>query len=257
VAFGYKVAGIGSRFLAALVDTLIILFLQIVVSIVIIFIIRPYLNDDFNINNPVVALLIGLLSLVAFFFFWGYYILFEMMWNGQSVGKRWVGLRVIKADGTPITLTESIVRNFVRLIDFMPAYYGVGVVTMFINSQSRRLGDLAAGTLVVHDRVAITLESLSMRSNAPSVLRSAATATSAFPVERLTARDLQIAEDFLLRKNDLYNRTVLAQRILENLTTKMELPQSALDGLLTDSNFPEDYVAAIVKAARDHQAAAS
>lgn len=255
VAFGYKVAGIGSRFLAALVDTLIILVLQIVVIIVLIFIIRPFITGDFSISNPVIALVAGLLGLVAFFFFWGYYILFEMLWNGQSLGKRWVGLRVIKADGTPITLTESVVRNFVRLIDFMPAYYGIGVVTMFINSQSRRLGDLAAGTLVVHDRAAITLESLSARAATPSVLRSAVTATTGLPVERLGAQDLQIAEDFLLRKNDLYNRSVLARRILDNLLTKMGLPTTALNGPPSEGDKADEYIAAIVKAARDHEAA--
>ncbi|MEK7327557.1 MAG: RDD family protein, partial [Chloroflexota bacterium] len=103
-------------------------------------------------ESPVIAWLVAIFGLISFAFFWGYYILFEMLWNGQSPGKRWVGLRVIRTDGTPITLTESIIRNLVRLVDFLPAYYGVGVVTMFINEQSRRLGDLAAGTLVVHDR---------------------------------------------------------------------------------------------------------
>ncbi len=102
--------------------------------------------------------IVAILGLISFILLWGYYIFFEILWNGQSPGKRWVGLRVIRIDGTPITLSESIIRNLVRIIDFLPTAYGVGVVTMFINTNSRRVGDLAAGTIVVHDREAKGLE---------------------------------------------------------------------------------------------------
>jgi uncharacterized RDD family membrane protein YckC len=92
--------------------------------------------------------------------FWGYYILFETMWEGQSPGKRALGVRVLKTSGMPIGFLDAVIRNLVRIVDFLPFFYGVGVVTMFISPQSRRLGDLAAGTLVVRERVAITLDSL-------------------------------------------------------------------------------------------------
>src|SRR5215510_11634669 len=101
--------------------------------------------------------------LASFVLFWGYYIFFEMLWNGQTPGKRWVGLRVIRTDGTPITLSESFIRNLTRLVDFLPAAYGIGIISMFLDKQSRRLGDLAAGTLVVHDRAPISIQSLSVK----------------------------------------------------------------------------------------------
>src|SRR5262249_33255826 len=129
------------------------------------------------------AWLLAVFGLVAFAFLWGYYIFFEMAWNGQSPGKRWVGLRVMRLDGTPLTLSESIIRNLVRLVDFLPAYYGVGVVAMFISSQSRRLGDLAAGTVVVHDRAAVTLASLAASAQ---VTPAAGPVVASLPVERLT-----------------------------------------------------------------------
>ena len=219
VIFGYRVAGIGSRFLAALIDSLIILVLQLVVNIGVLLVARFLFGFSLSGSDTGLAWLLGIFGLVAFAFLWGYYIFFEMLWNGQSPGKRRVGLRVMRMDGTPITLSESIIRNLVRLVDFLPAYYGVGVIAMFINSQSRRLGDLAAGTVVVHDRAAVTLESLAAAPAQPSPGPS--TIGNQWPVERLTSRDLEMAEDFLRRRDGLANRAELARRIAQALLARM------------------------------------
>lgn len=177
--------------------------------------------------------------LISFIFLWGYYVFFEMLWNGQSPGKRWVKLRVIRTDGTPITLSESIIRNLVRLVDFMPAYYGVGVIAMFLNDQARRLGDLAAGTLVVHDRAAVTLESLdSGREISGSPLAAPQTTqsqTSEWPVERLTAQDIQLVEDFIRRRHELANRADLAQQIAALLLKRMQIPEESVKAIPAES----------------------
>jgi uncharacterized RDD family membrane protein YckC len=252
VTFGYRVAGIGSRFLAALVDSILIVVLLALTSLLfslLIVILEQTglisLTDAAGGPGRLAAWLAAGLGLLSFVFLWGYYILFELLWNGQSPGKRWVGLRVIRTDGAPITVVESIVRNLVRLIDFLPAYYGVGVVTMFIHSQSRRLGDLAAGTLVVHDRAAITLESL-----APKTAAQVPTATegSALPIERLTNQDLALAEEFLRRREQLANRATLAPQVALALAKRMNLPQEALD-----ASRAEDFISQVVQA---HQARA-
>jgi uncharacterized RDD family membrane protein YckC len=249
VAFGYKVAGIGSRFLAALVDTLIIFVLQVIALLALILFARLFFIDRLDAENPVIAWLVAIFGLISFAFFWGYYILFEMLWNGQSPGKRWVGLRVIRADGTPITLAESTIRNLVRLVDFLPAYYGVGVVTMFINEQSRRLGDLAAGTLVVHDRAAITLDSLTVKPSSIGIPGSATSAVAAtLPVERLTGNEIEMAEDFLRRRHELANRSILARRILQALLEKMDVPASQVSGWQEES-----LIAEIVRASRSRK----
>jgi len=254
VAFGYEVAGIGSRFLAAVVDTLIILALILLVELTLSLIAASFFRDQLLSDSPALVWMAAIFGLVAFALFWGYYIFFEMLWNGQSPGKRWVGLRVIRTDGTPITLAESIVRNLVRLVDFLPAYYGVGVVTMFVNGQSRRLGDLAAGTLVVRDRVAVTLESLAARPAPPApALPSAAGPASlaptspatGWPVERLTSHDLEMAEDFLRRRAQLSNRAALAQRIVQALLKQMNVPLSPMD-----ERQAESLVVEIVQASR-------
>jgi uncharacterized RDD family membrane protein YckC len=221
VIFGYRVAGIGSRFLAALVDTTLIVVLQLVVNLAVLLVARYVFGFSLEGDQTGLAWLLAIFGLIAFAFLWGYYIFFEMLWNGQSPGKRWVGLRVMRMDGTPITLSESIIRNLVRLVDFLPAYYGVGVVAMFISSQARRLGDLAAGTVVVHDRAAVTLESLAAQPARPNAGLRTGAGAGQWPVERLTSRDLEMAEDFLRRRDTLANRSDLARRIAQTLLTRM------------------------------------
>ncbi len=236
VTFGYRVAGIGSRFLAALVDSILIVALigltYFLLGLLILILEQTNvlrLASVFGGERQVVAWLGVGFGLLAFGFFWGYYILFELLWNGQSPGKRWVGLRVIRTDGAPITLVESIVRNLIRLIDFLPAYYGIGVVTMFIHSQSRRLGDLAAGTIVVHDRATITLDSLAMKTTFASVpLTPAPTNGAALPIERLTNQELALAEEFVHRREQFANRAALASQVALALAQKMSLPDEVI-----------------------------
>ncbi len=229
VVFGYEVVGIGSRFLAALVDTTIIALLLIVANILLLFIFL----GGVDIAESVSSFMVALLSLVSFAFFWGYYIFFEMRWNGRSPGKQLVGIRVIRADGTPITLAESIIRNLVRLVDFLPGAYGVGLVTMFIDGKARRLGDLAANTLVVREQTAVSLDSLkkSAASSGSVACRAPGTAereAAKWPVEKLTEADIELAESLLQRYNDLPNGFTLANQILSRLLAQMGLPNNPI-----------------------------
>ncbi len=232
VIFDYEVAGIGSRFLAALVDTLLILALQIVVNLALLLAVRIIAGDVWG-ESTAAMWLIALFGLVSFAFLWGYYVFFEVLWNGQSPGKRWAGLRVIRTDGTPITFVESLIRNLVRVVDFLPAYYGIGVVTMFINAQSRRLGDLAAGTLVVRDRGPVTLESLAARRAAPTrgSLDVAAASGLDLPWERLTNQDIQMVEDFIQRRDQFADPEGVARRIAEALLERMGVPPERVTGI--------------------------
>jgi uncharacterized RDD family membrane protein YckC len=225
VTFDYDVAGIGSRFLAALVDTALIFLLQAIVIGSLILILSLIFSDTSILEIIPSGWILAILGLISFVFFWGYYIFFEILWNGQSPGKRWVGLRVIRIDGTPITASEAIIRNLVRIIDLMPTAYGVGVVTMFINTNSRRVGDLAAGTIVVHDRETKGLGDLSpIRPAMLNTLVSQSDVPEGFPVERLTQYELQIIEEFLVRRKGLSNRLALAQHILKSIVARLEIP---------------------------------
>lgn len=221
VAFGYQVAGLGSRFLATMIDTLLIGVLQFAVILVVLLILRAV--DALGGSDEATGWVIAILGIVATIFYWGYYVFFEMLWNGQTPGKRWVNLRVIRGDGTPITLSESLIRNLARLVDFLPAAYGIGIITMFIDKQSRRLGDLAAGTLVVHDRAPIAIQDLLAKGN---INWEGITKVSVedFPIERLTNKELSLIEDFLRRREHLTHRDQLAVQILNTLYERVGLP---------------------------------
>lgn len=246
VAFGYQVAGIGSRFLASLLDTLIIIFLEFLVVVITLLSLRAF----GQLNATMASWAYAVLGIVGFLFFWGYYIFFEMLWNGQSPGKRWVGLRVIRTDGTPITLSESFIRNLTRLVDLLPAAYGVGIVTMFVDKQSRRLGDLAAGTLVVHDRAPISIKSIGVRRGTNLRMHGLKKISlEDFPIEKVTDDELNLIEDFLLRRDQLTHHETLAVQILSTLHTRLGLPLPAINRIEA-----EDTLLAILQAIQKRQA---
>ncbi len=92
----------------------------------------------------------GLSLLLWFALEWLYPVLFEVFWQGATPGKRQCHLRVLHEDGTPVGWRASVARNLIRAVDFLPFFYGFGLITMLLNRDFKRLGDLAAGTIVVH-----------------------------------------------------------------------------------------------------------
>jgi uncharacterized RDD family membrane protein YckC len=247
VVFGYEVAGIGSRFLAALLDSFLILVLMFIAYLTAGLLMTIIGTDDFG------TAAIAFFGLIAFVILWGYYILFEIIWNGQSPGKRLQGLRVLRQDGTPVSASEATIRNLIRIIDFLPFAYGVGVVTMFINGQSRRLGDLAAGTLVIREKGTITLDSLAESAKAPvDILAEPASLSGTnydFPIEKLANKDIELAEEFLRRRDQLGNREYVARQVARSLYRKMEL-----DWIQTTTLRSEDAIIYIVQTYRQKNA---
>lgn len=229
VIFDYEVAGIGSRFLAAMVDSVLIAIGMVIVNFT-----GLLLMTILGLNEATVgpSIILALLGLVSFLVFWGYYIFFEIIWNGQSPGKRWLRLRVLRIDGMPIAAREAVIRNLARIIDFLPVFYGIGLITMFVNRQDRRLGDFAAGTLVVHEESSITLADLkidaaeikSVGDEGEGALEKA----QPLPVEKLTGEDIQLIEDYLQRRAELRNREYLAGQIARSLFAKMALPAEGI-----------------------------
>jgi len=92
----------------------------------------------------------GLFLFSLFIAEWFYPVLFEIHMNGQTPGKKLVGLRVLCDDGTPVNWSASLLRNLLRVVDFLPMLYGFGIASMLLNRDFKRLGDLAAGTLIVY-----------------------------------------------------------------------------------------------------------
>lgn len=91
----------------------------------------------------------GIILIVIFFLMWGYFVLFEMLWDGSSPGKRIMKLRVVNDDFTPVNFSSSLIRNLLRTADIMPGCYGFAISTMLFNRDNKRLGDIAAKTVVI------------------------------------------------------------------------------------------------------------
>lgn len=135
VEIGLRVAGPVPRLFAAAIDAVIRAVVYVVLAI----------PAGLLGNGGVGLMLVGM-----FLTEWFYPVLFEVLRGGATPGKRQMGLLVLHRDGTPVGWTASIVRNLVRFADFLPIAYGFGLAAMLIDRDFRRLGDLAAGTVVVH-----------------------------------------------------------------------------------------------------------
>lgn len=148
VAVELEVAGLGYRALAWLIDAALLLTFWFTLLFLLTYVLASELARVAELG----PWLQGLLVLGAFATNWLYALLFEALWGGRTPGKRLMGLRVVRLDGSPATPLDLALRNFARGIDFLPAFYAVGVVSMLVSEQGRRLGDRVAGTLVVRDR---------------------------------------------------------------------------------------------------------
>jgi len=223
-------AGIGSRFIALLVDYLI-WFAGLFFVIWIFAFFGPSLHAFSKLSEQwAVALYLFLL----FLFNWGYFTLFEAFWNGHTPGKRVARIRVIQRSGRAIGLFESMARNFIRYIDQIPFFYAVGAIAIFVTRDHQRLGDLAAGTLVVRDRIeegSTTSETTrTFTANlftpaAPTPEPHAAFTVPDHGIAKLSGSDLQVLESFFARRLDmpLGTRQALAHRIASAIQAKSEL----------------------------------
>ncbi len=190
VALDLVVAGIGSRFLAGMLDVAIQIFTLMAIFQTLEFATSP--------NGFVTAGLIVVLFLVAF----GYPVLFELFNHGRTPGKAAAGIRVVKTDGNPIGAAASLIRNLIRLIDgwnpFTVVLFPIGFVAAFCTRHCQRLGDLAAGTLVVRERLVG-----SARTNAGSYLTMPPPPGLNWDVVAVTAEEVFVIRRYLERRSTL------------------------------------------------------
>jgi uncharacterized RDD family membrane protein YckC len=146
IALEFPLAGVGSRFLAIALDSLVQAAAFVVLGLIGL--------GTFTMlgRRSLGSWVLAVLVLAGFVVYYGYYAVFEALWRGQTPGKRAVGLRVIAVSGRPVTIYQSVLRNLVRIVDQLPGLYGVGIVSVLVTSRHQRLGDLAAATVVVHER---------------------------------------------------------------------------------------------------------
>jgi uncharacterized RDD family membrane protein YckC len=194
-------AGIGSRFIAA--------FLDLLVEGAVIFAAALLLGVTGSDRDGVP---LAIFTVVFFLVFFGYDVLFEVRSRGRTLGKRWTGLRVVRTGGQPITFVPSCVRNVMRVVDILPAMYALGMLSIFVTRQNQRLGDLAAGTLIVRERPG----GLQSGDAAPTFARPVA---DGWDVSAVSAQDIGTIRQFLARRGTLASgpREELADELAERL----------------------------------------
>ncbi|MBI4260273.1 MAG: RDD family protein [Actinobacteria bacterium] len=205
VAVRLDVAGLGSRGIALLVDSAIQFGALFVAGLAM---------SGTSGTGPLVTYLV-LLFLVLF----AYHPFCEGITHGRTPGKAAQRLRVVQADGTPVTWGPVLVRNLLRLVDWLPGFYGVGAVAVLATSRSQRLGDLAAGTLVIREH--------HLPAPAPLVLAEDRTGASrAIDVAGLTERDYALVRSFLQRRWEMEPsvRHGLAAQVAGALRARIRAP---------------------------------
>src|ERR1051325_4671711 len=242
VPLHFALASIGNRFIACAIDHTI----QIVglIAIVIVFLI---ISDAADVGHRLVNApkwVIALLVILQFLIINGYFAIFEWIWSGQTPGKRWLKLRVIREDGRPISFFEAVVRNLLRVVDILvPPFYSIGLISVFASERDQRVGDLVAGTVVVREREAEAPEFAEVFASPvsdPALRRSWKPAPFAADVNLLTEAEIQVVESFLRRRWDLkdYPRQWMAWRvampILFKLRPQYDLATFSYEGFLEE-----------------------
>lgn len=153
IAFRYELAGLGSRCLAVCID----LVIQFAILAAILW--GLYYVGSRQENRPISphdddlarSFAIGLIVFVIFMIFYGYHILFEAFWNGQTPGKKMIGIRVVRDGGYPLDFGGAFLRNLVRIAEETLGFYTLAVISTLISPENKRIGDYAAGTIVVRE----------------------------------------------------------------------------------------------------------
>jgi len=242
VPLHFALASIGNRFIACAIDHTIQI-VSLIVLIIVFAIISDYANLGSRLANAP-KWVIALLVVVVFLLMSGYFAIFEWLWHGQTPGKRWMKLRVIREDGRPISFFEAIVRNLLRDFDIMPfPFYSIGLISVFSTDRDQRVGDLVAGTVVVREREA---EAPTFAEVFGSPVSDAALRRSFQPVKfdadvnSLTEQEISVVESFLRRRWDLkdYPRQWMAWRvampILFKLRPRYDLATFSYEGFLEE-----------------------
>ena len=236
-----RLAGIGTRCMAFIIDRLI--QWGLVVALIFFFIFTIGLFGSSSglhwwknelgklFGQWVIALGILVYGIITI----GYFILFEYIWSGATPGKLNQGIRVVRKDGRPVTLVDSAVRNILRFVDLFADVYPLGLAVMFIDSKNRRLGDLAAGTYVVFDREA-------RRPDVEKVDKGDAPIDKEVrdTVEGMSHDDYRLVSKFLSRRNGMEPdyRTDLAWELHARIfqkTLPANSPVSVIEKALQDA----------------------
>ena len=223
-----EIAGPGSRFIGALMDLLVqggLVMLALGASVVL----PP--------GGSVV-----IVSSAVFVAMFVYPTVTETLSRGRTLGKVVAKTRVIRTDGRPVTFAVVLVRNLVRILDWLPSFYVVGAVTAIVTRRTQRLGDLAAGTLVVYDVRATLPEALHVEPQADALRM-----TAAMDAGGLSAEEYHLVRSFLQRRYTL--EPAARQRLGADLAARLRHIVAGPDG-----GPPEAFLEAVAASYRERHA---
>jgi uncharacterized RDD family membrane protein YckC len=205
VPLHFALASIGNRFIACAIDhTIQLLAIGLIGLSAAILMSFPSIEQ---VVSSAPKWVLAVMILVLFLILAGYFAFFEWAWSGQTPGKRWLKLRVLREDGRPITFWEAAVRNLLRTFDMMPApFYSIGLISVFSTTRDQRIGDMVAGTVVVREREAEAPEFSQVFATPvsdPALRRSFKPVDFTASLSSLTDSEIQVVETFLRRRWDL------------------------------------------------------
>jgi uncharacterized RDD family membrane protein YckC len=251
VPLAFALASIGNRFLAAAIDHFLQFFTIFLIVIAVAVAAGSPVLDSVETSEGILATspkwMIAIMIIAVFSLFAGYFIVFEWLWNGQTPGKRLMKLRVIREDGRPITLWESVARNLLRIFDAAPGFiipvYSVGVIVIFLSGRDQRVGDIFAGTVVIRERTdeAPTFAETFSNPLADAAFRRVQDRTEfAADVNLLSENEVEVVETFLRRRWDLTDRQRLwmawrvALPLMYKLKPEYDLSTFTYEGFLEE-----------------------
>lgn len=231
VTITYEMAGLGSRAAAQIVDLLLQFLVLLGLYAILFFLVmgpmRTAPGSAFAQFFADFAVAIGLIF--TFILFVGYFIYFEGLKNGQTPGKRSLGLRVVKEEGAPIDLSAAMVRNLVRIVEISLGFYFLSIVSVLLSPMYKRLGDYAAGTIVVKER-SPTIEipkarPVPQRQHSPTRTE----AVAAHNVDLLTREEIEAVRRFVERRSQLNPgvQEAVARQIAQPIMARLGMSETA------------------------------
>jgi len=230
IRFSYDLAGLGSRFLAVSIDLLVqIAFIGLIFWALVLAgrdapVAKAAISEERLLESFAIAAIVAIIFTV----FFGYFILLEALWDGQTPGKKALGIRVVRDGGYPMDFGSSLIRNVVRVGEMLAGFYALGAVSALLSSENKRLGDYAAGTIVVRDS----------RTLSPAeFLRP----SGSLEFSLLTPQEREIIERFAVRRDgmDADRRARMAAQIADLVRPRLSrdlqvLPDEELVTRLSD-----------------------
>ena len=215
----YRLAGLGSRAAASLVDMLI--QFAVIGGIALVLALSGFTSSEFY--QEYEGWIIGITLILIFVITYGYFIVFELTMNGKTPGKKIFHLRTIRNNGQPITAKHSVIRNLFRTIIDL---YGVGVIMMFVTKQHKRIGDFLASTIVIAED----------QKEIPAIIELDYDRGTSYKYS-ITQQEYELLKEYFNRKDSISEDAIkIKNSLAEYFISKLdiEVDESDYDRLLND-----------------------